>query len=35
MLLAGDAAHTVPPPGAKGLNLALAEAYTGWPAGVP
>jgi 2-polyprenyl-6-methoxyphenol hydroxylase-like FAD-dependent oxidoreductase len=34
MLLAGDAAHTVPP-GAKGLNLALAEAYTGWPAGVP
>ena len=21
--------------GAKGLNLALAEAYTGWPAGVP
>jgi p-hydroxybenzoate 3-monooxygenase len=26
MLLAGDAAHTVPPTGAKGLNLALADA---------
>ena len=25
LLLAGDAAHTVPPTGAKGLNLALAE----------
>ena len=25
MLLAGDAAHTVPPTGAKGLNLALAD----------
>ncbi|MBZ4318407.1 4-hydroxybenzoate 3-monooxygenase [Streptomyces huiliensis] len=26
MLLAGDAAHTVPPTGAKGLNLALSDA---------
>ena len=26
MLLAGDAAHAVPPTGAKGLNLALGEA---------
>jgi p-hydroxybenzoate 3-monooxygenase len=26
VLLAGDAAHTVPPTGAKGLNLALADA---------
>ncbi|EME97791.1 4-hydroxybenzoate 3-monooxygenase [Streptomyces mobaraensis NBRC 13819 = DSM 40847] len=26
MLLAGDAAHTVPPTGAKGLNLALTDA---------
>ncbi|WP_367127782.1 4-hydroxybenzoate 3-monooxygenase [Saccharothrix sp. HUAS TT1] len=26
ILLAGDAAHTVPPTGAKGLNLALADA---------
>jgi p-hydroxybenzoate 3-monooxygenase len=25
MLLAGDAGHTVPPTGAKGLNLALAD----------
>lgn len=25
MLLAGDAAHTVPPTGAKGLNLAMAD----------
>lgn len=25
ILLAGDAAHTVPPTGAKGLNLALAD----------
>jgi p-hydroxybenzoate 3-monooxygenase len=25
MLLAGDAAHTVPPTGAKGLNLALSD----------
>lgn len=40
LFLAGDAAHTVPPTGAKGLNLAVAdvlvlaralEAYTGWP----
>ncbi len=27
LLLAGDAAHTVPPTGAKGLNLALADAH--------
>lgn len=39
LLLAGDAAHTVPPTGAKGLNLALAdvrvlhEAITGFLAG--
>lgn len=26
LLLAGDASHTVPPTGAKGLNLALADA---------
>ena len=25
LFLAGDAAHTVPPTGAKGLNLALAD----------
>ena len=25
LLLAGDAAHTVPPTGAKGLNLALSD----------
>jgi p-hydroxybenzoate 3-monooxygenase len=25
MMLAGDAAHTVPPTGAKGLNLALTD----------
>jgi p-hydroxybenzoate 3-monooxygenase len=36
LLLAGDAAHIVPPTGAKGLNLAvsdvryLAEALTDW-----
>ncbi|MGH2842320.1 MAG: 4-hydroxybenzoate 3-monooxygenase, partial [Solirubrobacteraceae bacterium] len=36
LFLAGDAAHIVPPTGAKGLNLALAdvavlaEALTGW-----
>jgi p-hydroxybenzoate 3-monooxygenase len=39
LLLAGDAAHTVPPTGAKGLNLALAdvevlhESITGFLAG--
>jgi p-hydroxybenzoate 3-monooxygenase len=39
MLLAGDAAHTVPPTGAKGLNLALGDAavlhdvITRWLAG--
>ncbi len=27
LLLAGDAAHIVPPTGAKGLNLAVADAY--------
>ncbi|HWM73879.1 MAG TPA: 4-hydroxybenzoate 3-monooxygenase [Nocardioides sp.] len=27
LLLAGDAAHTVPPTGAKGLNLALADVH--------
>jgi p-hydroxybenzoate 3-monooxygenase len=27
LLLAGDAAHIVPPTGAKGLNLAAADAY--------
>ena len=25
--LAGDAAHTVPPTGAKGMNLAIADVY--------
>ena len=36
LLLAGDAAHIVPPTGAKGLNLAvndarlMATALTGW-----
>jgi p-hydroxybenzoate 3-monooxygenase len=36
LFLAGDAAHLVPPTGAKGLNLAVADAYvladalTGW-----
>jgi p-hydroxybenzoate 3-monooxygenase len=36
LFLAGDAAHIVPPTGAKGLNLAasdvayLSEALTGW-----
>jgi p-hydroxybenzoate 3-monooxygenase len=36
LFLAGDAAHIVPPTGAKGLNLAasdvayLAEAFIGW-----
>ena len=39
LFLAGDAAHIVPPTGAKGLNLALsdvrilAEALVGWYAG--
>src|SRR5215213_9251327 len=27
LYLAGDAAHTVPPTGAKGLNLAIADVY--------
>src|SRR3712207_3464228 len=27
LFLAGDAAHTVPPTGAKGLNLAMADIY--------
>ncbi|GBF12878.1 p-hydroxybenzoate hydroxylase [Rhodococcus sp. Br-6] len=27
LFLAGDAAHTVPPTGAKGLNLAVADVY--------
>ncbi len=27
LFLAGDAAHSVPPTGAKGLNLAAADAY--------
>ncbi len=27
LFLAGDAAHTVPPTGAKGLNLAIADAH--------
>src|ERR687890_609266 len=27
LYLAGDAAHTVPPPGAKGLNLAVADVH--------
>ena len=27
LLLAGDAAHVVPPTGAKGLNLAVADVY--------
>ncbi|MEU2350266.1 4-hydroxybenzoate 3-monooxygenase [Modestobacter sp. NPDC049651] len=27
LFLAGDAAHTVPPTGAKGLNLAMADVY--------
>jgi p-hydroxybenzoate 3-monooxygenase len=27
MFLAGDAAHIVPPPGAKGLNLAISDVY--------
>ena len=26
LLLAGDAAHIVPPTGAKGMNLAIADA---------
>ncbi|GAB3496999.1 4-hydroxybenzoate 3-monooxygenase [Nocardiopsis coralliicola] len=41
LFLAGDAAHIVPPTGAKGLNLALrdvmllADALTAWHGGVP
>src|SRR3712207_3739859 len=27
LFIAGDAAHTVPPTGAKGLNLAVADIY--------
>jgi p-hydroxybenzoate 3-monooxygenase len=27
LLIAGDAAHTVPPTGAKGLNLAVADVF--------
>jgi p-hydroxybenzoate 3-monooxygenase len=27
LFIAGDAAHTVPPTGAKGLNLAMADIY--------
>ena len=27
LFLAGDAAHTVPPTGAKGLNLAVADVH--------
>jgi p-hydroxybenzoate 3-monooxygenase len=27
LFLAGDAAHTVPPTGAKGMNLAIADVY--------
>jgi p-hydroxybenzoate 3-monooxygenase len=27
MFLAGDAAHIVPPTGAKGMNLAIADAF--------
>ena len=27
LFLAGDAAHIVPPTGAKGLNLAAADGY--------
>ena len=27
LLLAGDAAHLVPPTGAKGLNLAASDIY--------
>src|SRR5690606_31146728 len=30
MLLVGDAAHIVPPTGAKGLNLAASDVYVAW-----
>jgi p-hydroxybenzoate 3-monooxygenase len=32
LFLAGDAAHTVPPTGAKGLNLAASDVYYLWRA---
>ncbi|MDN6386397.1 MAG: FAD-dependent monooxygenase, partial [Corynebacterium sp.] len=32
LLLAGDAAHTVPPTGAKGMNLAIADVAVLAPA---
>jgi p-hydroxybenzoate 3-monooxygenase len=32
LLLAGDAAHIVPPTGAKGLNLAASDVYYLWQA---
>lgn len=32
MFLAGDAAHIVPPTGAKGLNLAVSDVYYLWKA---
>jgi p-hydroxybenzoate 3-monooxygenase len=30
MILVGDAAHIVPPTGAKGLNLAASDVYVAW-----
>ncbi len=32
LFLAGDAAHIVPPTGAKGLNLAVSDVYYLWRA---